>query len=94
MPRLLSCYIDATNRLMERHGLEIFSEHLAFHRVDGNDLTVFLPMPFEEDSVSWVKRNYEAARERLGRPFALENVTYPPEPCPRSGSVPTRTRSR
>lgn len=69
-------YMNATNRFMEEHGLDIFSEHLAFHRVDGNDLTMFLAIPFEEVAVRWVKHNYEAIRERLGRPFALENVTY------------------
>lgn len=69
-------YLKNTRDFMEEHGLEVFSEHLAYHSVDGNDLTMFLAMPFEEASVQWVKRNYYAARRALGRPFALENVTY------------------
>ena len=69
-------YLGATSRFMTDHGLHIFSEHLAFHHVDGNDLTMFLAIPFEEVAVEWVKQNYYAIRQRLGRPFALENVTY------------------
>lgn len=69
-------YLNNTNRFMEENGLNIFSEHLAFHSVDGNDLTMFLAIPFEEVAVQWVKYNYYATRRSLGRPFALENVTY------------------
>jgi uncharacterized protein (UPF0276 family) len=71
-----TAYLDGTKQFMSEHGLHVFSEHLAFHSVDGNDLTMFLAIPFEEVSVQWVKQNYEAARRTLGRPFALENVTY------------------
>lgn len=74
--RLDETYLNATRRFMAEHGLNIFSEHLAFHRVDGNDLTMFLAIPFEEVAVKWVKQNYYAIRQWLGRPFALENVTY------------------
>ncbi|MCG8602845.1 MAG: DUF692 domain-containing protein [Verrucomicrobiales bacterium] len=69
-------YLSSTNRFMEQHGLNVFSEHLAFHSVDGNDLTMFLAIPFEEIAVQWVKQNYYAVRRKLQRPFALENVTY------------------
>jgi hypothetical protein len=37
---------------------------------------MFLAIPFEEVAVQWVKQNYYAVRRKLGRPFALENVTY------------------
>jgi len=74
--RLDETYLNATRSFMADHGLNIFSEHLAFHRVDGNDLTMFLAIPFEEVAVQWVKQNYYAIRQWLGRPFALENVTY------------------
>jgi len=70
-------YLRKTREFLEAHDLEIFSEHLALHRFNGRDLTIFLAMPFEETSVQWVKRNYQTIRESLGRPFALENITYP-----------------
>ncbi|MEM9281414.1 MAG: DUF692 domain-containing protein [Verrucomicrobiota bacterium] len=73
---LSQSYLNATRRFMDENGIRVFSEHLAFHSVDGKDLTMFLAMPFEEVSIRWIKLNYEAARKVLGRPFALENVTY------------------
>ncbi|MCB1205793.1 MAG: DUF692 family protein [Verrucomicrobiae bacterium] len=69
-------YLDATKRFLAETGMEVFSEHLAFHRADGHDLTMFLAMPFEGVAVKWVAENYRHVRNRLGRPFALENVTY------------------
>lgn len=77
-------YLEATNRFLQESGLEIFSEHCAFHSVDGNDLTLFLEMPFAEESVDWMAKKYEAVKTALGRSFALENVTYffPVPHCP------------
>ena len=69
-------YLDGTKRFLEEHQLNTFSEHLAFHEMDGTDLGIFLPMPFEEVAIQWLKRAYNHIRETLGRPFALENVTY------------------
>ena len=69
-------YLEGTRRFLETHQLEIFSEHLAFHQMDGTDLGIFLPMPFEEIAIEWLKHAYIQARAKLGRPFALENVTY------------------
>lgn len=69
-------YLSNTLNFMQRHNLEVFSEHLAFHEIDGRDLTIFLAMPFDEAAVNWIAQNYNAARNALGRPFALENVTY------------------
>ena len=69
-------YLEATHRLLADTGMEVFSEHLAFHRVDDNDLTLFLALPFTEESVQWVAKKYGVVRAELGRPFALENVTY------------------
>jgi len=69
-------YLNDSRRFIDEHGLNIFSEHLAFHSVDGHDLTMFLAMPFEEVSIQWLKQNYYATRRAMGRPFALENVTY------------------
>lgn len=76
-------YLSESRRFIEEHGLNVFSEHLAYHSVDGHDLTMFLAMPFEEISIQWLKQNYYATRRAMGRPFALENVTYH-FPVPRS----------
>ena len=68
--------LESTRQFLAETGMEVFSEHLAFHRMDGNDLTMFLAMPFAEESVEWIAHNYWKARRELGRAFALENVTY------------------
>ena len=68
--------VNRTLKLMDDHNIVSFSEHLAFHRMDGLDLKSFLPMPFDSVSVDWVARKYNAIRSRLSRPFALENVSY------------------
>ena len=69
-------YLEGTRRFLEAHDIATFSEHLAFHELNGTDLGIFLPMPFEEVAIQWLRRAYNHAREALGRPFALENVTY------------------
>ncbi len=69
-------YMRSTRAFLDEHNFDVFSEHLAYHRMDGVDLTMFLAMPFEDVSLEWLARNYEAARNRLGRSFALENVSY------------------
>ncbi len=74
-------YLLGTQRFLDKHQLTVFSEHLAFHRFQDRDLTMFLELPFDEASVAWTKANYERVRAILGRPFGLENVTYPfPDP--------------
>lgn len=69
-------YLESTRRFLHENDLAVFSEHLAFHQIDDTDLTVFMCMPFEEIAIQWLKRAYYHARRALGRPFALENVTY------------------
>jgi uncharacterized protein len=68
--------IDGTVEFLRETGIPTFSEHLAFHRVGGQDLSVFLCMPFDEAAAGWVAENYRAVRSAIGRPFALENVSY------------------
>ncbi|MBL8852053.1 MAG: DUF692 domain-containing protein [Planctomycetaceae bacterium] len=69
-------YLHATRRFLDEYGIDEFSEHLAFHRIDGCDTRSFIAMPFEAESLNWLERKYNAARAILGRPFALENVSY------------------
>jgi len=69
-------YLEGTRCFLDQHQIETFSEHLAFHSMDGTDLEIFLPMPFDEVAIQWLARSYNRASEALGRPFALENVSY------------------
>lgn len=69
-------YLRSTLRFLQEQGFTVFSEHLAWQALDGKDLTCFLSMPFEESALLWLQQVYATARRFLGRPFALENVTY------------------
>lgn len=69
-------HLDQTRKFLEQYGINDFSEHTAFHRMDGNDVLSFIAMPFEEVSLRWLVHKYNAARESLGHSFGLENVSY------------------
>jgi uncharacterized protein (UPF0276 family) len=69
-------YLRGTAEFLEESGIWHFSEHLAYQRMDGVDLSTFLCLPFDDRAVEWVARNYGAVRAAIGRPFALENVSY------------------
>ncbi|MGI9515749.1 MAG: DUF692 domain-containing protein [Pirellulaceae bacterium] len=69
-------YLDSTLAFLQQTGIDVFSEHLTFHRMNNVDLETFLPMPFTEESADWVAQKYNVASDFLGRPFALENVSY------------------
>ncbi len=71
-----AAYVEGTRRFVDEAGIEVFSEHLAYHRLDGLDLTIFLCMPFDDLSLDWIAQNYRAASAAIGRPIALENVSY------------------
>jgi uncharacterized protein (UPF0276 family) len=75
-----------TTEFLEETDMAVFSEHLAFHRLGEIDVEMFLPMPFDEASLDFLIDKYRAARDYLGRPFALENVSYyfPIPQCPLS----------
>lgn len=68
-------YFDSTCRFMRETGISVFSEHLAYHRMDGKDIASFLGMPMNDVSLDWLERRYDDAWDRLGCPFAVENVS-------------------
>ncbi len=74
--------LDETISVLREYGLDVFSEHLAYHRMGGKDLLMFQCLPFQEASARWVAGKYRQVRRRLSQPMALENVSYslaPPE---------------
>jgi uncharacterized protein (UPF0276 family) len=52
------------------------SDHLAFTSGAGRSFHELLPLPFTRDTAARVADRLEALAERLGRPVAIENVTY------------------
>ena len=49
--RLDEVYLERTEQLLREFGIEDFSEHLAYHRMSGTDVHMFLCLPFEEVSL-------------------------------------------
>ncbi len=52
------------------------SDHLCFGAVDGRALHDLLPVPFKQGSVGRVADRIRRARDVLGVPLAIENVSY------------------
>ncbi|MBC7174008.1 MAG: DUF692 domain-containing protein [Polyangiaceae bacterium] len=60
------------------HDLEVpwHSDHLCFGGVDGTFVHDLLPLPFSEEAAALVTTRVEEARDALGVPIAVENVSY------------------
>jgi uncharacterized protein (UPF0276 family) len=52
------------------------SDHLCFGAVDGRALHDLLPVPFKESAVQRVADRIRRARDAIGVPLAIENVSY------------------
>jgi uncharacterized protein (UPF0276 family) len=68
--------LDETLRFLDRWGVEEYSEHLTYHRLDGVDTSIFFCLPFEASTLRWVAARYQQVRRRLRGPMGLENVSY------------------
>jgi len=69
--------LNDTKDFLETYAFDEFSDHLTFHRMADQDLSVFMSMPFDEASANWIASQYNKSKQILGRPFGLEIVTYP-----------------
>jgi hypothetical protein len=61
-------------RLLDEHGIRIYSEHLSFCSDDGH-LYDLMPIPYTEAAVDWVAARIRRAQDILGRRIAIENVS-------------------
>ncbi len=62
-------------RLMDSHGIALYSEHLSFCSDEGQ-LYDLLPVPFTDEAVRWIAARIRRAQDILGRRMAVENVSY------------------
>lgn len=69
-------YLDGLRDLCARLDAPLFSDHLCYSRVGGVYLHDLPPLPFNEESVEHVVPRIREARDRVGRPFLLENASY------------------
>ncbi len=62
-------------RLLDAHGIKVYSEHLSYCSDDGH-LYDLMPIPFTEEAVRWVAARIRRVQESLGQRIAVENVSY------------------
>jgi uncharacterized protein (UPF0276 family) len=73
-------------RLLETHGIGIYSEHLAYCSDEGQ-LYDLLPIPFTEEAVDWVSARIRRTQDIIGRRIAIENVSYYVAPGQEMGEI-------
>jgi uncharacterized protein (UPF0276 family) len=61
-------------RLLDEHGVAIYSEHLSYCSDDGH-LYDLLPIPYTEAAVGYVAERIRRTQDILGRRIAIENVS-------------------
>ncbi|WNG35781.1 DUF692 domain-containing protein [Archangium minus] len=69
-------YLSRLKALVERVDAPFFSDHLCYTRLGGAYLYDLLPLPFSEEAVEHVVSRVREVKERVGRPFLLENPSY------------------
>lgn len=69
-------YLRDLAAFVRRVGSPWHSDHLCFGSVDGRALHDLLPVPFKAASVPRIADRIRAARDVLGVPLAIENVSY------------------
>lgn len=60
---------------LDTHRIRAYTEHLSYCSDDGH-LYDLMPIPFTEEAVHWVAGRIRQAQDVLGRPIAVENVSY------------------
>ncbi|MGH8173258.1 MAG: HvfB family MNIO-type RiPP peptide maturase [Rhodanobacteraceae bacterium] len=62
-------------RLLDAHGIAIYSEHLSYC-ADGGHLYDLMPIPFTDEAVHHVAQRIRQTQDVLGQRIAVENVSY------------------
>jgi len=61
--------------LLDELGIDRYTEHLSFSTVRGFHTHDLLALPFRDEAVRWAASRIREARDRLGRPLDVENVS-------------------
>lgn len=69
-------YLSALRTEIERVGSPWHSDHLCFSSAGKRMLHELLPLKFSRENVTRVAERAQRVRDELGRPLALENITY------------------
>ncbi|WP_437875127.1 DUF692 domain-containing protein [Sorangium sp. So ce513] len=69
-------YLRDLGRFLGRLDPPFHSDHLCFSGVDGRFLHDLLPLPLTSAAAAHAAARIREAEDRLGRPMAIENITY------------------
>jgi uncharacterized protein (UPF0276 family) len=69
-------YLDRLNTLLNRINAPWFSDHLCFTSVGGRYFHDLIPLPFSQEAVNHVAARVKLVKEKIKRPFLLENPSY------------------
>lgn len=69
-------YLEELAALVARINPPWWSEHIAFTRAGGVNIGHLTPLPFAQESIDAIARNVASAREMIGPPLILENISY------------------
>jgi uncharacterized protein (UPF0276 family) len=69
-------FVSALRAELDRLETPWHSDHLAFTSAGPRSLHELLPLQFSRDTAARIADRLESLREALGRPLAVENVTY------------------
>jgi uncharacterized protein (UPF0276 family) len=69
-------YFAQLRGFLDRHDAPWHSDHLCWSGLDGALLHDLLPVPFTSSTAKRVAQRVVEARDRLGRPMAVENISW------------------
>lgn len=69
-------YVAGLRRLLDELQAPFYTDHLCYATIDGINFYDLLPLPFTEEAVHHTAGRIRELAERLGRPVAVENITY------------------
>ena len=67
--------LEDVRALLDQHAMRYYTEHLSYCSDDGH-LYDLMPIPFTEEAVHQVAGRIRRSQDLLGRPIAVENVSY------------------
>ncbi|MEZ4301023.1 MAG: DUF692 domain-containing protein [Polyangiaceae bacterium] len=71
-----SAFVGQIARFLDRYELPFHSDHLCFSGICGRKVPDLLPLPLSRAAARHAARRVREVRDRLGRPFAIENISY------------------
>lgn len=81
-------YVRELAELLDRIDAPWYSDHLCFAGAGGVYLHDLLPLPHTRESIATVAARVRELRDAIGRPVAIENISYYAHPPPRDMDEP------